>query len=50
MKWSEFKQLVEEKLKENSVNDATIEYFDFSYASFDIEVYYDEKYNTIASS
>ena len=49
MLWSEFKVMVEEKLKENSVNDATIEYFDFSDSSFDVEVFYDEKYNTIAS-
>ena len=48
MKWSEFKQMVEEKLKENSEDDATIDYFDFSNASFDVTVYYDCDYNTIA--
>lgn len=38
MKWSKFKQLVDSKLQEFDVDDAEIEYFDFS-VDFPDEVY-----------
>jgi len=49
MLWSEFKQMVEDKLAENNVTDAEIDYFVFSNAIWDAEVFYNANNNTITA-
>jgi len=44
MKWSEFKQLVDDELRKYDTDDAEIEYFDFH---TEVEIIYNEKEKTI---
>lgn len=48
--WADFKKAVEDALAENGMDDtAEIDYFDFSAASYDVEVFADKEKNSITA-